>query len=57
MNTKKSTCWGMSVWEAWHEEGLEENILEMRCKELDRHVARFVQEAVKKDGKACIKAS
>ena len=26
-------------------------ILEMTCKELDHYIARFVQEAVKKDGK------
>ena len=29
----------------------EADILEMTCKELDRCIARFVQEAVKKDGK------
>ena len=35
----------MRVWQVWH--GIEE----MTYKELDCYIARFVQEAVKRDGK------
>lgn len=42
----------MRVQEVWHiEKGIEKDILEMSCKELDWYVARFVQEAVQRDGK------
>ena len=46
---KKSASWGVRVWQTWHDE---KGILEMTCEELDRYIARFVQEAVKRDGKS-----
>ena len=50
-NTARSTNWGVSIFEAWCDErGIEASVTDMTDVELNNYVARFVHEAVKKDG-------
>ena len=50
-NTKKGTSWGVGVWSAWcAERDITKDILHMTVEELNYHISRFVQEAVKRDG-------
>ena len=47
-SAKKSTSWGMRVWQAWHgERGIDKITLEMTCKELDRYIARLYRKTGK----------
>ena len=50
-NTSRSTNWGVGIFQEWcTERKIETQILSMSEDELNRYIARFVHEAVKKDG-------
>ena len=50
-NTAKSTSWGVGIFEAWcMERNIMKKAVEMTGEELNDSIARFVHEAVKKDG-------
>ncbi len=50
--TKKSTNWGMNVWREWTNcRGVGSDIVSMPVTDINNHMARFVQEVRRKDGK------
>ena len=51
-NTKKSTNWGFNVWKDWCKcRGVYESIESMPDNDINKLMARFVQEVKRKDGK------
>ena len=50
-NTKRSTNWGISVWEDWCKaRGIDKPIESLSAHDINNHTAHFVQEARKRNG-------
>ena len=50
-NTKRSTNWGISVWEDWCKaRGIDKRIESLSAEDINNHTAHFVQEARKRNG-------
>ena len=51
INTKKNTTWSHNVWKEWcQERNIEEPIITMEEKNINKLMSRFVQEVKQKDG-------
>ena len=51
INTKKNTTWSHNVWKEWcQERNIEEPIITMEEKNINKLMSRFVQEVKRKDG-------
>ena len=51
INTKKNTTWSHNVWKEWcQERNIEEPIITVEEKNINKLISRFVQEVKRKDG-------